>query len=81
MRINRFATLCATGVLVFSTAFFTAPAIAEVSFKGKTVTIVVPFKEGGGADVLSRLFQPFLQRHLPGNPKVIVYNRPGDQGQ
>ena len=26
---------------------------------------------------MSRLFQPFLQRYLPGNPKVNVYNRPG----
>ena len=77
MRIRDFSTVCAVGALVFSAAFVSSPATAEVSFKGKTVTIVVPFKEGGGSDVLSRLFQPFLQRYLPGNPKVIVYNRPG----
>jgi len=76
----KFANLTAVGAvsaLVALTAFVSTPATAEVSFKGKTVTIVVPFKEGGGADVVSRLFQPFLQKHLPGNPKVIVYNRPG----
>jgi tripartite-type tricarboxylate transporter receptor subunit TctC len=77
MRIHHFTAVCAVSVLVFSTAFVSGPATAEVSFKGKTITIVVPFKEGGGSDVLSRLFQPFLQKHLPGNPKVIVYNRPG----
>jgi len=70
-------TTCAAGVLAIAAGFVTSPASAEVSFKGKTVTIVVPFKEGGGSDVMSRLFQPFFSRHLPGNPKVLVFNRPG----
>ena len=77
MRMRNFSTVCALSALVFSAAFVSSPATAEVSFKGKTVTIVVPFKEGGGSDVLSRLFQPFLHKYLPGNPKVIVFNRPG----
>ena len=77
MRIRDFTTACAVGAVVFSAALASSPAMAEVSFKGKTVTIVVPFREGGGTDVLSRLFQPFLQKYLPGNPKVIVFNRPG----
>jgi len=63
--------------LAFSAVVASTPASADVSFKGKTVTIVAPFKEGGGADTLARLFQPFLQKHLPGSPKVIVLNRPG----
>jgi tripartite-type tricarboxylate transporter receptor subunit TctC len=50
---------------------------ADVSFAGKKVTIIVPFKEGGGADVYARLFQPFLQKYLPGSPTVIVRNDPG----
>jgi tripartite-type tricarboxylate transporter receptor subunit TctC len=70
-------TLCAVGALVLAAAVAPSPATAEVSFKGKTVTIVVPFKEGGGGDTMGRLFQPFLQRHLPGSPKVVVFNRPG----
>ena len=69
--------LCTIGALVLSAAVVAGPATAEVSFKGKTVTIVVPFKEGGGGDTTARLFQPFLHKHLPGNPKVIVFNRPG----
>lgn len=77
MRIREFTTVCSVGALVISAAFASSPAAAEVSFKGKTATIIVPFKEGGGRDVLSRLFQPFLQRHVPGNPKVTVFNRPG----
>jgi tripartite-type tricarboxylate transporter receptor subunit TctC len=48
-----------------------------MNFSGKTVTIVVPFKEGGGADVYARLFQPYLAKYLPGKPNVIVRNQPG----
>jgi tripartite-type tricarboxylate transporter receptor subunit TctC len=69
--------VCAVSALILSAAIAAGPAVAEVSFKGKTVTIVVPFKEGGGGDTTARLFQPFLNKHLPGNPKVIVFNRPG----
>ena len=67
----------AIGTLALCAAVAAGPAVADVTFKGKTVTIIVPFEEGGGGDVTARLFQPFLQRYLPGNPKVIVFNRPG----
>lgn len=77
MKIRNLIAFGTVSALAFSSALTATPAAAEVSFKGKTITIVVPFKEGGGSDVLSRLFQPFLARHLPGQPKVIVYNRPG----
>jgi len=56
-----------------------APSVfaAGVDFAGKKITIIVPFKEGGGADAYSRLFQPYLTKYLPGNPTVIVRNQPG----
>jgi tripartite-type tricarboxylate transporter receptor subunit TctC len=54
------------------TAFAAGP-----EFSGKKITIIVPFKEGGGADVYARLFQPYLAKHLPGEPTVIVRNLPG----
>jgi tripartite-type tricarboxylate transporter receptor subunit TctC len=52
-------------------------AFAGVDFAGKKVTIIVPFGEGGGADVYARLFQPYLSKYLPGSPTVIVRNQPG----
>ena len=55
-----------------------APLAGQAAdFSGKKVTILVPFKEGGGADVYARLWQPFLQKYLPGQPTVIVRNDPG----
>lgn len=52
-------------------------ASAEVNFAGKKITMIVPFKEGGGTDAYVRLFAPFLAENLPGKPTVVVLNKPG----
>lgn len=49
----------------------------DFSLEGKTVTWIVGFKEGGGTDRLTRVLQSKLSEHLPGNPDVIVLNKPG----
>lgn len=56
---------------------FAAPASAQVNFAGQTVEWWIPFSEGGGSDVWARFFAPYLSRHLPGNPNVIIRNVPG----
>ncbi len=55
-----------------------APAVhAEADFAGEQITWIIPFKVGGGSDVWSRLYAPFFQKYLPGNPVVAVKNMPG----
>jgi tripartite-type tricarboxylate transporter receptor subunit TctC len=51
-----------------------------ISFKGKTVTMVVGYPAGGGTDVSGRVIASFLGSHLPGNPSIIVQNVPGADG-
>ena len=46
-------------------------------YAGKTVTIVVGYKPGGGYDATARLLARHLPRHIPGKPTVIVQNMPG----
>lgn len=46
-------------------------------FEGKTIEWVIPFKEGGGGDTWARFNAPFFQKHIEGNPAVIVSNIPG----
>lgn len=46
-------------------------------FKGKTIEWVIPFKEGGGGDTWARFNAPFFQKHIPGNPAIVVNNIPG----
>lgn len=49
-------------------------------YKGKTVSILVGYEGGGGYDLYARLIAPFLGKHIPGNPSVIVQNMPGAGG-
>ena len=53
-----------------------APQTAA-QFEGKTVTIVVGFKTGGGYDRTARILARHLPKYLPGKPNVIVQNMPG----
>ena len=52
-------------------------ASADVNFAGKKVTLVVPFKEGGGTDTFARIMAPYFAQNLPGKPTVVVLNKPG----
>ena len=52
-------------------------AAAEVNFNGKTIEWIVPFKINGGADTWARFNAPFLSKHLPGKPNIVVKNIPG----
>jgi len=55
-------------------------AAQDVSFRGKTVTMIVGFEAGGGTDAFGRLAASFLARELPGAPGVVVRNVPGAEG-
>ena len=52
-------------------------AAAQANFSGKTVTIIVGYKAGGGYDATARLLARHLPKHIPGKPTVIVQNMPG----
>lgn len=68
----------AAAVAAAASLAFAAPASAQdVNFAGRTVEWWIPFAEGGGSDVWARFFAPYLSRHLPGNPNVIIRNVPG----
>ena len=55
----RFLVLLFASVIAFA---FTANA--KVDLSGKSITWVVPFKEGGGTSRFSRFIQPFLTKYL-----------------
>lgn len=46
-------------------------------YSGKTVTIVVGYSSGGGHDSYARLLARHINRHIPGDPNLIVQNMPG----
>ncbi len=77
----RTATLAYSAMIAFAgvTTAGTAAA-AQVDFSGKTIHVIVPFSEGGGTDGYSRLMAPYFEKYLPGNPTLLIVNRPGGGG-
>jgi tripartite-type tricarboxylate transporter receptor subunit TctC len=70
-------------VLTCSLALGTGPSAAEPVadfYRGKTVSLIVGYSAGGGADLWARFIARHLGRHIPGNPSVIVQNMPGGSG-
>ena len=44
---------------------------------GKTIEWIIPFAVGGGSDVWARFHLPLLQKHMAGNPTVVIRNVTG----
>ena len=53
------------------------PAAAQSFYAGKTVALTVGLAPGGGYDVYARFLARHFGKHIPGNPNVIVENKPG----
>lgn len=43
-------------------------------YKGKTLNMIVASNAGGGTDRIGRLFGLYLEKYLPGNPKIVYRN-------
>lgn len=57
----------------------TAGTAAAPYYQGKTIEIIVPFKEGGGTDLYARFVAPYLEKNIEGNPKIIIKNMAGGE--
>jgi len=77
---RRFGFGVGTLVALAGMSLAALPAAAQSaapSFAGKTINIYVGFTPGGNYDFYARLLAEFVGRHIPGNPSVLVQNRPG----
>ncbi len=57
-----------------------APALAESAmdfYKGKRIYLKIGSQTGGGYDTIGRAIARYMDKHIPGNPKIIVQNIPG----
>jgi len=59
---------------------FTAEVRSADFYEGKTVRIIVGYSPGGGYDTYARLIARYLDKYIPGQPRLIVENRPGAGG-
>lgn len=67
--------IAAAGVIAPATAIADA-----VSYKGKTITLIINSAAGGGTDLTNRMIGTYLGKYLPGAPQVVFRNLPGGGG-
>ena len=69
-------------ILTACAAIAAAPcfAAATVSFKDKTISMIVPTTAGAGTDISARLFARFFTKYLPGSPAFVATNLPAGHG-
>lgn len=56
-----------------------AQSVAEF-YRGKQISLVTSASVGGGYDQYARLLAKHMQRHIPGEPNIIVQNMVGAEG-
>ena len=73
---------CFLAVTIVYTLSFPFPALSQTPYyAGKTITIVRGGGPGGSGDFQARALMPFLTKHIPGNPNVIMEMMPGAAGR
>ena len=69
-----------SGLLVaLAPATASADAVSDF-YKKKRVTIIQSSAPGGGYDMYARTLARHLPKHIPGNPRILVQNKPGAGG-
>ena len=70
--------LAASAAAAFGLA---GPAMAGSHFfKDRTITVIVPSGSGGTYHAYCQIVQRNIAKHIPGNPKTTIQNRPGAGG-
>lgn len=46
-------------------------------YKRQRITVYIGYSAGGGYDQYARILARYIGRHIPGNPNLVVQNRPG----
>ena len=73
------ALLASVAVAGLILALPVQPAQAQY-YKGKTISLLVGFSAGGGSSRHGLAHIPYWQKHIPGNPDIIIKNMPGAGG-
>jgi len=79
IRLGSWAAAHAATVLLCLSAL-PAHAQEEVSFRGKTVRMIVGSVPGGVTDVGARTIARFIGKYLPQGPAIVVQNMPAANG-
>jgi tripartite-type tricarboxylate transporter receptor subunit TctC len=77
--MRTYAAIVAGLALLVSATPPRAETVADF-YRGKQITLVTSASVGGGYDQYARLLAKHMQRHIPGEPNIIVQNMVGAEG-
>ena len=70
--------------ILLTTAILASNAAAAqdvaLFYKGKSIDLIIASEAGGGYDAYARLIAPYMEKHVPGNPKFIPKQMVGAGG-
>ncbi len=78
MRMLR-AAMAATAVTLTSAALTSGTANAQF-YKGKTLNVIINYGAGGNTDIQGRAVMRFMEKHIEGNPRIVIRNMAGAGG-
>ena len=73
------ATAMLAALVVVAATAAGAQSVADF-YRGKQISLVTSASVGGGYDQYARLLAKHMQRHIPGEPNIIVQNMVGAEG-
>jgi tripartite-type tricarboxylate transporter receptor subunit TctC len=80
MNLPRKSAFGAAFCLALAAAGGSGAQTPDALFKGKQIRMVIASGAGGGYDAYGRILAQFLEKHIPGNPSIIIQNMPGAAG-
>jgi tripartite-type tricarboxylate transporter receptor subunit TctC len=82
MGLTRAGYSSITSTLIVYVLALATEALAQTPFyQGKTITILSASPAGGSGDLRIKAAVPFLRKHIPGNPTVVIDYMPGAGGR
>jgi tripartite-type tricarboxylate transporter receptor subunit TctC len=81
---ERKLTLARKAVLWFCAIMWLSPTVGFAQdnfYAGKTVTLIATTAPGGSGDLRVKAVMPFLKKHIPGNPTVVIQYMDGGGGR
>lgn len=72
--------LATTAIVIASTVSLGTGASADGLYDRKPLNVFINFGVGGNTDITARSLLSHMERHLPGEPRVVFNNKPGAGG-
>lgn len=78
MRNHRNIVLC--GAAAAAAGLLAATPASAQFYKGRTLNVIINYGAGGNTDVQGRTLMRYMEKYIPGKPRIVIRNMPGAGG-